>query len=512
MSDKSTSTASPDTRTPHTEKVSSPIPQFKDLEAGIAELETLEDQFRDAAWNNDASPRAIADFQTSILERYKRSKAIYIQRRVEQLVAQQIPTFDPCTNTFKHPEGPENVNDEDSDDDKELNNRREKALATLESTVQNINSKINYMRDSYQAVCSRRKELVKMVEDLKGNATTTSPGGKENINDEPTNATDEDIVREQKRLEELQKKKRQLQERLDVMRKEKSERENRLLSGRSELEKLKKEEAELLQSGKDMSYFHKKIEELKEMKDFYDNVRVILEELGGVKIVEVREDRDSQHLHLTLLMYEEYKVGVELEVFRQSSLRLFNARWISDPVVKAVSSRDRPDSFSMTMNPLDDLVQIAKTSMGPPHDVRFIIREVCARIRIMKHHVDDLALLRDRHGVLMTVDTNDRILCSFNDGIVIMLRLFDHWVRMEYIVGVNGWSDELTAKIRASVPPVDEKLKPTDVVNFVLHEIEKLKKSGEVNPSTPELPIRQGQNSTNSTSSLDVEMNDNLNT
>ena len=163
----------------------------------------------------------------------------------------------------------------------------------------------------------------------------------------------------------------------------------------------------------------------------------------------------------------------------------------------------------MTMNNLDDLVQIAKTSMGPPHDVRFVIREVCARIRIMQNHVDDLALLRERHGILMKADTNDRILCSFNDGIVIVLRLYDHWVRIEHVVGVNGWDDALTDKIRDAIPADDESLKPTDIVNLILQEIETLKKRGEVHPSTPQLPIRQSQSATNNnTNEHDAEMED----
>lgn len=515
--------------------------QLQDLRAGLAKLETLENQLRDAPWNNDASPRAIADFQTSILERYKRSKSIYIQRRVEQLVAQHIPTFDPNTNTFKHPDPPEdghcngneNENVDQNGTNEKLNARRDQALSKLDLTVKSINSKLQHMRDSYQAVCSRRKELAQMVEDLEGGDGGNDENSDNNDNQSVmmdtsfeslvgkeetiTNVTasgssasfsDEDIASEQQRLEELQKKKRRLQERLDLLRKEKLERENSVSVGQTELEELKKEEAELLKSGKDMSYFHKKIEELKEMKEFYDNVRSILEELGGVKIVRVHEDKDSQHLQLTLLMYEEYEIRVELEVFRQSSLKLVDAKWISKPIVRAVSSSSNADVFYMTMNPLDDLVQIAKTSMGPPHDVRFVIREVCARIRIMQNHVDDLALLRERHGVLTKVDTNDRIICSFNDGIVIVLRLYDHWVRMEQVVGVNGWDQTLTDKIRDAIPTKDETLKPTDVVSMILLEIEKLKEAGKVHPSTPELPNRQTTANKRNDDDDNVEMKD----
>lgn len=519
--------------------MSSRTAKLQELKDGLAKLQMIEQELGEASWNHDASPRAISDFQSSILQRYQRSKAVYLQRRLEMLVVDHVPTFDPSTDTFQHPHvsgvaddvGQDTSNDDgnneesrgkQSDDDDELKARRDKALASLETTVQSIHSKLRHMRDSYQAVCSRRKELAQMVQDLEeGNGSndpnmstdTTVTTSLDDIttvdtdkNDEPP-TREEDIAREQQRLEELQKTKRQLQEKLDLMRKEKLERESRLLSGRAELEELKKEEAELLESGQDLSEFHKKIEELKEMKEFYDNVRAILEELGGVKIVHVREDEESsQHLHLTILVYDEYKVEIELEVFRQSSLKLVNAKWISDPIVKAVSSDTQGETFSMTMSDLDDLVQIAKTSMGPPHDVRFIIRETCARVRIMQNHVDDLAVLRERHGILTKVDSNDRVLCSFNDGIVIVMRLYDHWVRVEHVVGVNGWDQVLTDKIRDAISTRDETLKPTMVVEQVLQEIESLKKNGAIDPATPELPTRQA------TDDDDVEMKDAVDT
>ena len=269
---------------------------------------------------------------------------------------------------------------------------------------------------------------------------------------------------------------------------------------RDELALLKEEESEVVKSGEDPSKFLEKIKELKEMKEFYDSLREVMEELGGVKILNAKEDTESQHLFLTLAVYEKHQIEIELEIYRKNMLKLVNAKWLTCPVVTSMpiplsdesgsNNIKSQEQFSLPIDPLDELVQTAKASMGPPHDLRFIVRETCARIRFLQSRVDDLAVLRRR--VLTKVVGNDQVVCSLNEGIVIVMRLYDQWVKVEQIVGVSGWEQSTTDKIYETVSKREESWTPSKVVDLVQKEVERLKaQDGLVLPKTPVLPIRR---------------------
>ena len=219
-----------------------------------------------------------------------------------------------------------------------------------------------------------------------------------------------------------------------------------------------------------------------------------------MKILKTKEDSASRHIFLTLLIYETHQVEVELEVFRKNLLKLVNAKWLTTPKVTSVpmflvdedgsNSDKEPELFSLPLDPLEDLVQTAKTSMGPPHDLRFIVRETCAKIRFLQNRVDDIAVLRRR--VLTKVVGNDKVVCSLNEGIVIVMRMYDQWVKVEQIVGVSGWEKSTTDKIHEVVSKKDESWTPSKVVALVQKEVERLKlEEGLILPKTPVLPTRR---------------------
>ena len=465
---------------------------LSELKEGLAKIKDLETRLESSKWNQNSSPKAVSEFQASLLERYQQAKALYLQRRMEKILVDHINTYDPETNEFELPEVPEEAVNKDLNGG--LDAQHAELLASLETSVHSVHAKLGNMRNKYQAVRSRRQELEKMVQDLEekeGNGDTMELE-LDTTGDAPQ---DEEIAAEQQKIEELQEKKRELQAKLDSMRKEKEERLKSVSQYRGEIALLREEQEQHNLAGKDPEEFRKKIQELQEIKEFYDSLREVMEELGGVKIEHVKEDKDNQHLHLTVLLYEHYKVDIEMEVYRKTFLKVVNAKWATDPVVTShgMMNDDGMEEFSIAMNPLDDLVQVAKTSMGPPHDVRFIIREACARIRITRDRVEDLAVLR--RMVLTKVVGNDQVACSLNEGIVIVMRLYDQWVRVEQIVGVNGWDEATTKKLHSLVPDKDESMKPSLVVEIIQKEIRRMQKEdGFVVPKTPVLPKRKEEN------------------
>lgn len=469
----------------------SKLQQFKE---GLSKIKVLEAELAGSKWNEEPSPNSVSDFQDSLLKRYEEAKALYMQRRLESFMVDNVSEFDEKTNQFDIPEVP-SMAATDSSDSSETNDievKHAKALAALETAAQGVHATLSKMRDSYQTVISRRKELEQMVQDLEQNETSAEDGASENT---MMMIDDEDAEAERERVERLQLRKRQLQEEHARLVKAKEEKMRSISVHREELALLQEEESKIKQEGKDPSEFQKKIKELKEMKEFYDSLRQVMEELGGVKILDAREDKESHHLFLTLALYEQHQVEVELEIYRKTLLKLVNAKWTTNPIVTSMplslsGDENGQDQFSLPVDPLDDLVQTAKTSMGPPHDLRFIVREACARIRVLQNRVEDIAVLRRR--VLTKVVGNDQVVCSLNEGIVIVMRLYDQWVKVEQIVGVSGWDQSTTDKIHEAVSKREESWTPSKVVDLVQKEMEELKaKDGLVLPKTPVLPMRR---------------------
>jgi hypothetical protein len=459
--------------------------------------------------DNDNATQVVVD-NASLIQRYEQARDLYLQRRLENLLVDHIATFD---------EG-EFVDlmsmSRDSEEDKALQQRHARALATLEGSMDKIHAQTDKLRATREAVASRRQELEQMVQDMEDDRDDGDGDDTTMEYDESDTVDDTAVASEQERMEQLQERKRKLQDELAKIQIETQEAQERTRFQEKKLAVLKQDFVQQEGGKGDPEGLQKKVDELREIKSFYDSLREVLEELGGVKIVKVEEEPVHRHLFLTLAFYEEYQVQIELEVYRKVFLKLVNAKWISQPVVRAkastvdesTSDETKKEDFFLTMDPLDDLVQVAKTALGPPHDLRLVVRETLARIRIFQDRVEELAVLR-RH-VLTKVHNGNQVVCSLNEGIVIVMRLYEKYIRLDQIVGIGGWEEGTTKKIQAAVmDKLDKeyqqddadillygsKVTPMIIVQCVQDELEQLQnnaQNGWTNPVTPRFPERKG--------------------
>ena len=104
-------------------------------------------------------------------------------------------------------------------------------------------------------------------------------------------------------------------------------------------------------------------------------------------------------------------------------------------------------------------------------------------------HPDVARRINSKQRVLTKVVDNNQIVCSLNDGIIIVMRLYDNLVRAEQIVGVSGWDEATTERIRTSIE-TNENNTPSSIVQYVQSELERLKEGG-MNPRTPTMPKRR---------------------
>lgn len=458
----------------------------EELKNGIEKLKSLEtelelfSQWKTNHHSDSTSPKGVVE-HSSLLQRYQAAKKYYLQNRLASFLVENIQTYDETK--------PRHFDFPDDDEIMALSSpENDQALASLQTCVQGIQSQVSNLRDTYQAVCTKREELEQMVRDLQEEEDDDEMVDFEENGGEDFQVDEGDISLEQERIDELQRRKRRLQEELESLQNERLQVEERVRHSKDDIMVLKQQT-----DGQDPQGLQKKVQELREMKLFYDSLREVLEELGGVKVLEVKEDAKTRHLHLIVLLYDEFKVQIDLEVYRKAALKLVHAKWVSDPIVQARvddegnENQDNYDTFSLSMASLDDVVEVARTNLAPPHDVRFIVRESLARIRIQKDRVNDLAVLR-RHVLTKVVD-NNQIVCSLNDGIIIVMRLYDNLVRAEQIVGVSGWDEATTERIRTSIE-TNENTTPSSIVQYVQSELERLKEGG-MNPRTPTMPKRR---------------------
>ena len=448
---------------------------LEELRSDLSQWKALEIDLSAANWNDEessssssSSPRGVVD--TSLVQRYQAARDLYLQRRMEKLLVEHVGTFD--GTTFEFPE-----NNDDDDDDDQIQERHSQALATLQTSVHNIQQLISQRNHSYQTVCQERQELEQMVQDMEKDEEEDDD---DDDDDDSMILQEEDMALEQEQILQLQHTKKRLQEEWAKMQQETIQAQERIRQNRHEM-------ALLEQPQEDPEQLQQKVQELQEMKLFYDSLKEVLEELGGVKILEVQESsKQPQHnMHLTILLYDEYKVQIELAVHRQTALKVVQAQWITPPVIQ-----QQETDFSLEMEPLDDLVNVAKATLGPPHDLRFLIREALARIRIHQHRCQDLAVLRQQ---VLTKIHKTEVVCSLNDGIVICMRFYDPFVRVEQIVGVSGWTQEHTDQISKAIVQ-DENTTPSSIVQQVQKEIAKRIEQGVVQPQTPTMPKRKEGN------------------
>lgn len=472
------------------------------IRSELDRLKQLETQLlSQALWANDGSPRSLVD--SALIQRYEEARDLYLQRRLENLLVDHLATYQPDEEDepFEFP----HVDDEE--EAQALEGRHAKALTKLQTSLDLIQEQVTKLRATKEAVAVRRQELEHMIKDMEGDEEEMGDDD-ETMDDDNDTVDDDAMAVEQERIEQLQQQKLRLQEELAKLQQETKETQERARHKQQQL-------ALLQDDGEDVAAQQQKIEELREMKLFYDSLREVLEELGGVKILEVEEDSIKRNLILTLAFYEEYRVQIELEVYRKVFLKVVHARWISEPLVypaaeniseeTIIAKEKKKDNFSLTMDPLDDLARVAKTTLSPPHDIRFVVRETLARIRIAQERVEELEILR--RNVLTKVHGGNQVICSLNEGIVIIIRLYERFIRLDQIVGVGGWDEQTTKMIQTAVSerlekeyPQDDaeillfgsKVTPLMIVQYVQSELEQLETSqGIQHPRTPRFPERK---------------------
>ena len=267
-----------------------------------------------------------------------------------------------------------------------------------------------------------------------------------------------------------------------------------------------------------------KIDELKNSNEFYGGMRELMEELGGVYILETvkNDNHEKEGFCLKLMLLGSHILELTLEPGGEdASLCVGKAELLTSaslPVPKPnEETKDLTEtlhsisvanlSFSkimsqkqaeaVTIPPLDDLVSYSH-NLESSHAIRFVVSETLARIRTVQARALELTRLTHTYAAkIYDVESGQEVVCALNEGVSIAMRLGADCpgvrgsVYISELCGVGGWEENKLEELKQFVS--DKRCRgPVEVMEVLVEEIgRRMNEDGWKLPLTPVL-IRGG--------------------
>jgi len=410
-----------------------------------------------------------------LLRRYKSARNAYIQKKTIESFLSSLHRYDPTTNTFPVPS-----DDDDAEVRAELSRRQDEVINSVKETMQKVSGGVDDIRVKWEQFCGKREELSQIVasmEDAERNRSLL-PGAADGMDldgddEDGVEITEDDVAIQEEKLSELQQRKVQLENRLSSVRAQVLDLEDdchrtkslvnevRVRGGRKPLDwrgLVAGEEgnehctaAISQQVDAEIAKAEEQALELKRSCEFYDGIRELMDELGGVKILSSKsisltsssvsealaespgkrqkiDNEDGFVLTVMLLGRHILEITLSKSKTDKDGLHVMNAK-LTTPTTfpmpgvstNAIDNNNEDtsnlmetlhsislshQSFSkimsqklaveVTIPDLDDLVAWSHSFESSSHGIRFILIETMARIRTLESRVVELSKLRDR--------------------------------------------------------------------------------------------------------------------
>ena len=488
-----------------------------------------------------------ASLDPALIQRYKDLRATFIQRNIQNSFLTYVNSYN-GENFDEHPTAPT------EEEEEELEQEMVQVRAEVAEASEGIHQQVLELQQKHNTFCLRRDELRNIVQDMDAEdaqqeKSENDPSVSNNdINiamdeDSDEEVEDEALAKEEKRLAALQERKAKLMIQLRRLRQETS-------TLKVSAEQTEAKVAELLGGAEPPSPTNlhteteetqKKIEEMKEMQSFYDGLRECMEELTGIQILEVShlaktspedetmvledgakttDESEIQGCRIRIKALQEHEIQITMrqnpenpEELRVSAAEILTSTEIRQTVGDMgqestgevdADQEDKKDVL-VKIPPLDDLVRLC-ARFPPGEELRFLVRETLARIRMVQNRVVELAILHN--NVLTNIGKfvhledgfgtqEQEVVCSLRECISVVLRLTADCpitpgsVYIHNLVGVAGWDEETVDKIKANVSK-KEFQSPWALIQEIQAEIARLQDvEGFSLPKTPVLPLRR---------------------
>ena len=483
------------------------------------------------AENNPSTNSNAAFPNPRLLKRYKSARNTYIHRRTLQMFVEMMSKYDPEKNEFALPK----VDDEEVQKQQKKN---EETLNAIRSTMERVATLRKENVDAFREFEKKREELDDIVTKMERDSVTTQEEDDE-MSDGGEEISEEDVEQQEEAISKLSERREILEHKLRLVRGQIAQAETevgdmqnavnevRTKTGRKAIdwrkESAKNEEVEFFSVKEsvdaEVAEMKEKIEELQRSSEFYGAMRELMEELGGIKILETAKEEEKDGFVIKLMLLETHILELHLENSdKDNTLHVGNANLITPislPVPQANQEEDTTNlmdtmhsismsnlSFSKIMSqkpaeavvipPLDDLVLYSQ-QLESSHGIRFIVTEALARIRTVQSRVLELSHLKSKYAAqVYDIDSGEQeVVCALMEGISVALRLgadcplVKGSVYISELCGVGGWEEAKLLELKKSVD--EKKCKgPVEVMELLVEEIKRRKaEEGWILPLTP---------------------------
>ena len=419
------------------------------------------------------------------VKRYRKARDAYLRSRITELFLEHLSTYDGSDRTLQLPSLPS------KEEEDELHIVGESVRADLRKSVTEVKESFEEVQSKYQVFSQRRDELQEILDEMENendrnnldnnnNESFDHPMDEDKENEDLEAVVDEsEMALQEERLAALIKKRTELESKLRQIRMEGQEVEFRIENKKKMVKELMKINIEnnddsqkdsnssdaktdiddmeemltLKEIEAETEDLKKQAQDFHDMSDYYESMRISLEELCGMKILSVstaslppsttpigghsnksspkrksprhrrspssisilEDQRSSKNdsISLKVLLLDKHIVLVTLtsnmvstnncasptpvETFRVSSAEFQSSTVLLDTLPNEdENSRNPTKTVSVTIPPLDDLVRLS-SNLDPVQDLRFLLRETMARIRTLSARVEVLAKLRKNY-------------------------------------------------------------------------------------------------------------------
>ncbi|KAL7509910.1 hypothetical protein ACHAXN_006807 [Cyclotella atomus] len=489
-----------------------------------------------------------------LLKRYKSARDTYIHRRTLQLFVEMMDTYNPSTNEFTLP----TVSDEER---ARLLASKQEAIEAIKSTVGKVESMQCEIMEKYEGFERKREELADIVDKmerdpnlLSDSANPSNSANSDNGSNEEKEVIDEhEIQQQQTSLDQLSERKEMLQHKLRLIRGQIAHVESevsdmqlavnevRAKSGRktidwqfestsdgtdrssgAEMSGVNTVELFNVKEGIDaeLAEMRQKITELQNSTLFYEGMRELMEELGGVKILETRHDTTDGGkggYSITFMLLHHHILEVQLVPSHdKKNLRIQNAKLLTSTKLPVPTvSEEETTTFINTIHSinnssfvkfatrkpcegisihLNDLLSTSQ-SLESSHGIRFLLSETLSRIRTVQARIIEYSTLKSKYCYQVYDISNDEqeVVCALNEGISIAMRLnidaplVKGSVTITELCGVGGWSEEVLQEMKECLG--EKRCRgPVEVMECLVEEIGRRRgEEGWKEPLTPVL-------------------------
>ena len=466
----------------------------------------------------------------TIMEEYRQVRDTYLQRKLVRSILNHVTTqFDPS-----HPHAMFRV-DAVVNDTEEPQLQQQAVLAAITNQTSTLQQQRNELRNKYIHFQQKRNEYYQFMK-----LQQERPDDDDDLDDDDENNNTMEyehhrMVQEMK-LQELHHRRAQLQTKWQQTQSQYSA----AMASRVALPPWPlpltndtanddDDDGRLEQLQQTNRQLQEQVEQIQKIQDFYANLRLLLEELHGIRFLSTttnEDDEDATTMTVTVQVLKRHTVNITLDITSSSSSRtnhssakigcvIQSAILTSNPMVTGPplqkNDRNGKDAAKATAVQLpiphfDDIVEYVNTTVGGYHkntlstggeSLRVVLREILARITMVEDRVQMFTELQQEPGVVATIGPliatattrlllpDQEVVCSLNDPpMTMVLRCTGNCPGMEHgsiyleeLHGIgSGWHNvpSLIQETLKNEPAQHCCRTPLDVIAAVRAQVERM--------------------------------------